>query len=74
MSQSPSPSLPPAKPAAGLSMRALAIICYVLFLVGCLNGVTALIGVIVAYIKRPEAAGTVWVSHFDNMIVMFWWR
>ena len=63
---------PPTLPAAGMSMRSLVLICYALFLAACFNGVTALIGVIIAYIKRPDAAGSPWASHFDNMIVMFW--
>jgi len=53
-------------------LRTTAMICYVLYLVAFINGLTAIIGVIIAYIKRPEAAGTVWESHFRNLIVVFW--
>jgi len=48
------------------------MICYVLYLVSFLNGLTAIIGVIIAYIKKPDAVGTVWESHFKNLIVVFW--
>ena len=48
------------------------MICYVLYLVAFINGLTAIIGVIIAYIKKPDAIGTVWESHFKNLIVVFW--
>jgi uncharacterized membrane protein len=44
----------------------------VLFLVAFINGLTAIIGVIIAYIKRSDAVGTVWESHFNNLIFVFW--
>ena len=53
-------------------LRTTAMICYVLYLVAFINGVTAIIGVIIAYVKRSDAAGTVWQSHFDNLIFTFW--
>jgi uncharacterized membrane protein len=53
-------------------LKTTAIICYVLYLIGFINGLTAIIGVILAYIKRPDARGTVWESHFRNLIVVFW--
>jgi uncharacterized membrane protein len=48
------------------------MICYVLYLVAFLNGLTAIIGVIIAYIKKSDAAGTVWESHFRSLILVFW--
>ena len=58
----PGPTAPaapqPQAPANG-NLRSLAMICYVLFLVAWVNGITALIGVIIAYVKRGDAAGTV---------------
>ena len=54
------------------SLRTTAMICYVLYLVAFINGLTAIIGVIIAHIKRPDAVGTVWESHFGNLIVVFW--
>jgi len=53
-------------------LRTAAMICYVLYLVAFINGLTAIIGVIIAYIKKSDAAGTVWESHFRNLIVVFW--
>jgi len=58
--------------AAEPSLRSLAIVCYVLFLIACVNGFTSIIGVIIAYIKRHDAKGTIWRSHFNNLILVFW--
>ena len=54
-------------------MRIVAIIVYGLYLIGwpCLH-MTSIAGLIVAYLKRDEARGTVWESHFDNQIQTFW--
>lgn len=76
---SPEP-IPPASPYdaaqdAGQSasdLRSLAIVCYVLFLLASVNGLTAIVGVIIAYVKRHDAGGTIWQSHFKNLILVFW--
>ena len=36
-------------------------------------GLTALIGLILNYIKREDVAGTLYQSHFDWQIRTFWW-
>ena len=36
-------------------------------------GMTALIGVIINYVKRDDARGTLYESHFDWQIRTFWW-
>ena len=53
-------------------MRTLAIIAYALYFAFFFAGVTPLIGVIIAYVKRGDARGTIWESHFDNLITVFW--
>jgi len=58
--------------AAGSDFRTFAIVCYALYFLGLANGFTALIGVIIAYIKRSDARGTIWESHFENLITVFW--
>jgi uncharacterized membrane protein len=58
-------------PPAG-DARIMAIVCYVLFIAAVTNGVTGLVGVVLAYIKRADARGTIWESHFNNMIHVFW--
>jgi len=55
------------------SARGTAIIAYVLYLVGwpsCHLG--TIVGLILAYVKRGEVRGTIWESHFDNLIETFW--
>lgn len=53
--------------------RILAIIVYGLYLVGwpCLH-LPTIAGLIMAYIKRDDARGTIWESHFHNQIETFW--
>ncbi len=67
-------TMPGAAPSASdTDHRMIAIIGYALYLVGwpCLHMPT-IAGVILAYIKRDDARGTIWESHFDNMISTFW--
>ncbi|MEJ0040969.1 MAG: hypothetical protein WDM81_01490 [Rhizomicrobium sp.] len=58
-------------PARG-ELRAVSLICYGLFLFALVNGITAIAGVVLAYIKRDEARGTIWESHLRNLIRVFW--
>jgi uncharacterized membrane protein len=66
------PPAPRGDAAGAFDLRGHAIAAYVLFLLAWMNGITAIIGVILAYVKRREAAGTIWRSHFDNLILVFW--
>ena len=60
-------------PAAESDTRIMAIIVYGLYLVGwpCLH-LTSVAGLVLAYIKRDDARGTIWESHFKNQIDTFW--
>ncbi|RXZ43601.1 DUF4870 family protein [Crenobacter cavernae] len=51
----------------------LTLVVYILQIVSLFVGVTALVGVIVNYIKKPDVAGTVFESHFAWQIRTFWW-
>jgi uncharacterized membrane protein len=62
----------PQQPAVPSDLRPLVIVCYFLFLIACVNGLTALIGVVIAHTRRRDAVGTVWQSHFENLILVFW--
>jgi uncharacterized membrane protein len=55
------------------SLKTVAMVVYLLQALSFLWGVTALVGVIVAYVKRDDARGTVYESHFDWQIRTFWW-
>jgi uncharacterized membrane protein len=51
----------------------MAIVAYVLYLVGLPTlHLTTIAGLILAYVQRDEARGTVWQSHFDAIISTFW--
>lgn len=54
------------------SARTISIIVYLLYLAALANGLTAIVGVILAYIKRDDVRGTVYESHFANAIEIFW--
>lgn len=59
-------------PAATDSTRTIAILVYILYLAAFVNGLTAIAGVVLAYVKRADARGTVYESHFSNAIETFW--
>jgi uncharacterized membrane protein len=53
-------------------VRVLAIVIYILMLVSFFNGFTALASVVLAYIKRADARGTIYQGHYSNVIRTFW--
>lgn len=61
-------------PVVSSENRTMAIVVYGLYLAAlpfsC--GIAGIIGVIIAYVKRRDARGTIWESHFDNQISTFW--
>jgi uncharacterized membrane protein len=59
----------PAEPA--VNDRGFALAVYILYLVGFLTGITALIGIIIAYVKAPTAPADL-KSHFQFQIRTFW--
>ncbi|MEP0070949.1 hypothetical protein [Pyruvatibacter sp.] len=50
----------------------MAHITYGLYAIGFLNGLTAIIGVVIAYVRRPDVKGTYLESHFTYLIRTFW--
>ncbi len=60
-------------PAPNDSLRTYTIIIYALYALSLVNGITALVGVIMAYLKRDEMAGTVYQSHAQYLIKTFWY-
>jgi len=55
------------------SLKSLTLVVYILQVASVFVGITAIVGVIINYVKRDEAAGTVYESHFDWQIRTFWW-
>ncbi len=47
-------------------------IAYVTYAVGLLILFTPVVGVIMAYVKRDEAQGSIYASHIDYLIKTFW--
>jgi uncharacterized membrane protein len=60
-------------PAASEENRTMVLVVFGLYLFAALScGIAGIAGVIVAYVKRHDAIGSMWESHFDNQISAFW--
>jgi len=55
------------------SLRSVTLVVYVLQAASFIFGITAVVGVMINYIKREDAAGTIYANHFDWQIRTFWW-
>lgn len=60
-------------PDAHKELRDMATLVYALYTASILVGITLIGGVVVAYLKRDDAAGTWLESHFRWQIRTFWW-
>jgi uncharacterized membrane protein len=54
-------------------LRTLTHVVYALQALGFLTLVTPVVGVVINYVKREDAAGTFYDSHFRWQIRTFWW-
>ncbi|HEV7371214.1 DUF4870 family protein [Arenibaculum sp.] len=54
------------------NLRTVSLVVYGLYFLSLVSGFTSIIGVIIAHIKKGDAAGTVYESHFANQIKIFW--
>lgn len=54
------------------SLKQLTLITYILYAASALVGITAIVAIIVNYIKRDETVGTIYESHFTWQIRTFW--
>lgn len=57
------------------ALRKIALLDYVLHIAGLLfsMGLLSVVALIVNYVKRDDAAGTIYESHMNWMIATFWW-
>ncbi|MCS6811575.1 MAG: hypothetical protein NZ694_09995 [Tepidimonas sp.] len=55
------------------SLRRLTLAVYALYALSWFVGITALIAIMINYIKRADVAGTLYESHFTWQIRTFWW-
>ena len=53
--------------------KRLATICYALYAISCLVGITAIAAILINYLKRDDVAGTWVASHFEWQIKTFWY-
>lgn len=62
---------------SGPDLRTLTHVAYGLYALGFLTGgflgIATLAAVVLMYIKRADAAGTVYAPHFDWLLRTFWW-
>jgi len=55
------------------SLRQLTLIIYILYALAWVTGITAIVAIIINYVKREDAAGSLYESHFTWQIRTFWW-
>ena len=76
-SDSTSPSTVASAQNSTIDLKTLTHVAYGLFAVGILSmgvfGAAAVAAVILLFVKRADAAGTVYALHFDWLLYTFWW-
>ena len=67
------PTHSPIKPSSGgTDLRQYTMIIYILYMVAILVGITSIVGVIMAYVKRADFVGTEYEDHITYLIRTFW--
>ena len=66
------PSSPIKKSSGGTDLRQYTMIIYILYMAAILVGITSIVGVIMAYVKRADFAGTEYEDHITYLIRTFW--
>lgn len=71
----PVPASAPAGRDDDASLRKVALLDYLLHIAGLVfsMGLLSVVALIINYIKRDDATGTIYRSHMDWMIATFWW-
>ncbi|MEQ1629749.1 MAG: hypothetical protein ABL873_04485 [Gallionella sp.] len=54
------------------SLKSLTMVVYILYALSYFTGITAIIGIIINYVKKDDVAGTWLESHFRWQIRTFW--
>ena len=54
-------------------LRQLTLVVYILYALSCLIGITAIVAIVINYVKREDVQGTIYQSHFAWQIRTFWW-
>jgi len=67
----------PTQPSNSLDLRTLTHVTYGLYALGFVTGgflgIATLAAVVLMYLKRTDAAGTMYAAHFDWLLRTFWW-
>ena len=71
------PQIPTQPPKTALDLRTLTYVVYGLYALGFLTSgflaIATLAAVVLMYLKRTDAAGTMYAVHFDWLLRTFWW-
>ena len=62
----------PNAPTREETARNYAVIVHACYAAALIVGITSVVGVVIAYLKRPDVAGTVYESHMEYAIRTFW--
>ncbi len=71
----PEPTVPPAaQPAVAVAEdpRTMVLVAYGLFIGGFIVPLLPIAGVILAYVKKKDVVGSIWATHYRNLIQTFW--
>lgn len=55
------------------SLRQLTLVIYILYALSWLIGISAIVAIVINYVKREDTVGTIYESHFTWQIRTFWW-
>lgn len=55
------------------SQKNLVMVVYALYALSFITGLTAIIGVVIAHVKKGEMPGSLYDAHFSYQIRTFWW-
>jgi uncharacterized membrane protein len=55
------------------SLKQITLVVYILQGLSFFFGLTAIVGVVINYVKKDDVVGTVFESHFNWQIRTFWW-
>ena len=62
----------PIPTSSGTDLRQYTMIIYILYIAAILIGLTSIVGVIMAYVKRADFVGTEYEDHITYLIRTFW--
>lgn len=55
------------------NLRLLTLIIYILYAISWFTGLSAVVAIVLNYIKREDTLGTIYESHFRWQMRTFWW-